>query len=446
MAILILPFTFLAKGAESVFSGSLPRWAYIALEITTVAILTVVLAAINWYFDLERFLVGPLPLRKVWLGLVALLGYLCVRLILLVLKCAPRPVEEFPDIAEAISAGCEALTLARIDVRETPLFLVVGTGDESDTALATSPILGETLYGVREEAPVRFYGNHDGIWITIPGVSAVSAQVASVEKFNESVDQTPAGSRLTVEEKELHARRMRYLVQLLRKIRGPVVPFNGVLLAVPYLWICDPEYAQLADTVQGDMKVLQRNAQVKCICQVMFHDIEQAPEFAAYLDRLSDVDRHRRCGCSLPYFTAPAEDDVPALHEWIQTYFERQVFSLYQEQLDHGNNNMLYRLLDTSRLAKRGFRNLLTNAFAVDSRERFYLSGVYFASLTRTSRALFDEIPQKFLEDHDEVIGWNDVAIRRDQRYRKWSSIAAAIVVTILALDVVAVSGMLIGR
>ncbi len=446
LKILLLPFTFVAKVAEAWFSGTLPRWAYLAIEITTVAVVTVVLAAVNWYFGLERYLIGPLPLRKVWLGLLAFLGYASVRLILLLLQHAPRRAEEFPDIAEAVASGCEALAIARINIRETPLFLIVGTEDESDSALASSPVLGETFFGAREAAPVRWHGNHEAIWVTIPGVSAISAQISRVTEFNESEDQPPAGIRLTVEEKELHARRLKYFMTLIRKIRGSVVPLNGVLLAVPYRWISDPEYAQLADTVQSDMSQIQGEAKVKCQCHVVFHDMEETVEFAAYLDRISATDQRRLIGCSLPFFTSPSESDVVPLHDWLQTFFERSVFGCYQQQLGHETNALLYRLLNTSRQAQQRFRSLLTKAFAVDARQRFYLGGVYFASFARSDRALFDGIPERLLKDHDEVIGWNELAIRRDRRYRLWSSVAAAAVVIMLALDVVTLSGMIIGR
>ncbi|CAK9081108.1 Type VI secretion system baseplate component TssK1 [Durusdinium trenchii] len=446
LKILLLPFTFIAKGAEAVFSGSLPRWAYIALEVVTVAVVTIVLAAINWYFDLERYLVGPTPLRRVWLGLVALLGYLCVRLMLLVIQLVPRRSQEFPDIAAAVASGLEALNLERINIRETPIFLIVGTNDDSDSAIASSPAIGKTFFGVREDASVRWYGNHEGVWITVPGVSAISAQVAHMAEYSAPSDQTPAGLRLTVEEKEVCARRMRYFVKLLRQIRGPVVPFNGVLLTVPYQWIDDPDCAQLADTVQADMEVLQHDAHIKCQCQVVFHEIEQTPEFSAYLERVADEDRQHRWGCSLPYFTAPTKGDVEPLHQWLQSHFEHRVFRLFQDRLDFEQNGMLYRLLESSRQSEKRFCSLLTNAFAVDTRDRFYLSGVYFASLTRSDRALFDEIPVKMLEDHDEVIGWNDTALRRNRRFRTMSAVAAALVVTMLALDVVALGGMLMGR
>lgn len=446
MALLLLPFTFIAKGAEALFSGSLPRWAYLAIEFATVAIIVLVLGAINWYFGLEEYLIGPIVLRKVWLGLLALLGYASVRLILLLLQRVPRRVEEFPDIAEAVASGCEALAIARINIRETPLFLIVGTDDEGDAALASSPILGETFFGARENAPVRWYGNHEAVWITIPGVSAISAQVSRVKECNESEEQTPAGMRLTVEEKELYSRRLKYFVTMIRKVRGSVVPLNGVLLTVPYRWIGDSEYAQLTDTVQTDMSRIQHDAKVKCLCQVVFHDFEQTAEFAAYLDRLSSIDQHSLCGCSLPHFTALCEDDAVSLHDWMQTFLERSVFECYQDQLDHDNNAMLYRLLDTSRQAQQRFRSLLTKAFAVDTRERFYLGGVYFASMTNSNRSFLDGIHLKLLKDHDEVIGWNELAIRRDRRYRLWSSMAATAVVILLALDVVALGRMIIGH
>ena len=445
LTLLILPFTFLAKAVDALWSGRLPRWVAIAVEASTVALVTILFAAVNWYFGLEQYLVGPPVLRKVWLGLLALLGYACVRLTLLLLRLLPRRNEEFPDIAAAMAAGCEALTVARIDARETPIFLVLGTDDSGDAAFASSPAVGEVLFGVREDAPVRWYGNHEAIWVTLPGVSAISAQAAHVADLSGDGTQNPAGLRLTVEEKEQYARRLRYFIKLLQRIRGPVVPMNGVLLAVPYRWISDPEYAALADTVQSDMQQLQANARVKCLCHVVFHDIENVPEFAAYLERLSDAERQQYFGCQLPHFTALGSDDVVPLHNWLKNFFRRHIFRLFQEQLDFDENAMLYRLLESWRHTEQGFCRLLTVAFSVVTTERFYLGGVCFAALSRSNRSLFDDVPLRMLRDHDEVIGWNDAALRREHQYRLWSSVLAAAVVVVVAADILVVAEMLIG-
>ena len=70
--LLLAPFILLGKFFKAWFTGQLPTWVNWLLELLLVAIVVILLGALNWVLGLDEHLVGrPLMLRKVWLGLVA---------------------------------------------------------------------------------------------------------------------------------------------------------------------------------------------------------------------------------------------------------------------------------------------------------------------------------------------------------------------------------------
>lgn len=443
LKLLLLPFTFLAALAKKFFAGRLPKWMAILIEAVTVLIVVSGLAAINWYFGLDRHLTGPPQLRKIWLGLIALLAYVTIRLSLIVLKHLPQRVPEFPDIADAFTAATEALADARIDIRDAPLFLVLGTDASSEQALATDGCFGTHLYGADINAPLRVYTNSEGIWLTLPGISAISAQAMLHNKC-----QLPKKSplRLGAAEKEQAAARLRFFIQLVRHARGAIVPANGVILTVPYSWMQDEQLGSMSDTVQIDMEVLQESLGVKCLCQIVFRDIEQSSEFAAFIERMSETARLDALGCTLPHFSVIGADDIVPLHEWLQSQLQHNVFAAFQENLAQPTNGNLYRLLDTFERGMSGFCNVLGNAFAVDVENRFYLGGVYFASLKSEQNAFVNGVIGQMVNDHDEMIAWNDRTRRSENRYRRWSALAAAGVVLLLTCDLLIVGALMLSR
>lgn len=442
LKLLLLPFTFLVAATKKMLSGRLPRWAYVAIEFLTVVLVVTGLAALNWYLRLAQYLIGPPQLRHVWLGLVALLGYLTVRLMLLVVKLLPHRVPEYPDIAEAFSAGCDALLDARTGIQDAPLFLVLGTEASNERALVASSRFGDHIFGEDINAPLRFYGNRDGIWITVPGISSVSEQATRVTQNKESSHKQNEALRLTVAEKERTSARMAFLTRLLKKARGPVVPINGVVMAIPYSWLQDENLNQMADTVQIDMGTIQSQLGVKCLCQFVFRDIEESPGFSAFIEHVPAEEQPDQLGCTLPHFSVIGEDDVVPLHDSLQGLLRNRVYEAYQHNLDNPDNGKLYRLLDSFKREQAGFSNILSNAFAVDASERFYLGGVYFAALKEKSNAFVDGILTHLIREHDEMIAWNEHATRADRRYKHLSSLIAACVVVMLACDALTVGAL----
>lgn len=438
LAFMKLPFTWMFALFTGGGSGQLSRKAKLGVEIFVVAVIVCGLGWLNWQLGLERYLAGPQLLRKVWLGLVALLLYVTARFVRFLFAELPREGGQFSDIAKAVQAGCDAAFHARVNLQDSPLFLVLGADEEVEAAMTSSSFVGDRVVSNDPGLPVHFYGDADAVWMTTPGVSAIAQQHSRLK-----TSRATAQTRLTVAEKDLATQRLRHLARVVSKLRNPIVPLNGVLLLIPFNWLSDPELAHLADTVKTDMAALQNELGIKCMSVVILHGIEQTVEFQSYIECTPEAARQRRCGCTFPLFAEYSDADSKVLHGWIAEFLRTQVYRFYQNDRQRAANGRLFRLLRMISASEDGFCRIMNNAFAADVDEKFYPSGVYFASLNGSSRTFFDGVAAKLTSDHDECIGWNNKAVSADRRSRRIASMLAAAAVLFLTVDAVIVTRFL---
>lgn len=172
-SLLLAPLQMLGKLFQ--FRNLSPAARY-AIEAGLVLVVFGGMVALNWFFDLQRFLTGPLWARKIWLGLLAVLAYAAFRLVIFIVQQLPSQALEFPDIDEALEAGLAAMQEARVDLSQTPLFLVVGMMPEFENSFAESSLVGRDVRVTGHGLPIHFYGNEKALWLTLPGCSALTEQ------------------------------------------------------------------------------------------------------------------------------------------------------------------------------------------------------------------------------------------------------------------------------
>lgn len=434
---LVLPFTWLWGLIKGGTTGQLSRNAKRGLELMIVVVVCLFLGWLNWTLGLDKHLAGPAAFRKVWLGLVALLLYATVRFVMLLCSQLPKHSSQFPDIAKALQAGVDAAFEARISLQDSPLFLVLGADETVEQAMVSSSFVGDRLKVDSPDLPLHWHGDADAIWLTTPGVSSISQQHARVSASRNSAS---IQARLTVAEKKEAGQRLQYMAQLIKKLRSPVVPVNGVLLMIPYQWTEDPELSALADTVKLDMASLQEAFGVKCMCLVIMHGIDQSKEFDAYIQSMPANARQRRCGCTLPAFSEYTEADGTELHGWLEGFLRQQIYRFYQADRSRESNGRLFRLLRSFHAVEAGFCRVLNNAFPSDVEEKFYLGGVYLAALNGSEKTFFDGVAAKLASDHDECVGWNNGALAGDRKIRRTASTMAGAVVLLLTFDALLLS------
>jgi hypothetical protein len=151
-----------------------------------VCVLLVIVYAMSWwyYWRNKNFLNVP-PLFDEWWGwLLALLLLAtittCVYLAVDLLRKA-GPVSPHPDVFRAWEAGIEAAEKAGIDFRYTPLFLVLGTGDETAAGnLHEAAATKLTLQGVPGgTAPLQWFGNQQALFVHVCDACCLSKLVNS---------------------------------------------------------------------------------------------------------------------------------------------------------------------------------------------------------------------------------------------------------------------------
>lgn len=408
----------------------------------------------------------------------------------------------FPEVDLALEMGLTALQTARIAFKSTPLFLVLGLPYGQEEAFAQSPLVGDQIFSGGSGVTVQWIGNAQGLWLNISGISALSRQqqqradggegkpggkrdefatafhvnYASLPEIPPSGGtkgsipaprtgatfgnrmQTMSGrllpspgqpataqtaERLPTPQREACRARMTYFAHLLKKLRAPVCPINGVLLLLPYEWLIRPDLAVFADTIQVDMRILQRELGVKCTCITAFSGIERATDFLEYIRRQEREELTRRCGCGFPQLVHLETMDMERTHAWLVRFFESKILHLNHTRSGDPANAKLFRLLDDLRNARANFSRLLGNAFPEQVEDPFYFSGVYFAGLGDADgvpRPFFDGVISKLLREHEEMIGWSPKVLRQQHRQRAQARVLSRLALFIAFLGIVALT------
>lgn len=119
-------------------------------------------------------------LRLFWLPILFLLLYTMTWLGWWLWKLlGPEDMSSaFPDIDEAWEQGKKVLNDHQMDLIDAPLFLVLGRPAGGEEALFAAAQLSLTIKGApsRVDAPLHFYANRDGIYLTCPGASLIGKQ------------------------------------------------------------------------------------------------------------------------------------------------------------------------------------------------------------------------------------------------------------------------------
>jgi hypothetical protein len=178
---LIVPF--FAHAAD--FRGWSPalRWT---VRLLLLALLLLVLYYVNNYttlFNPERMLRTPIGfLHRIWMPilglLLILLGWLGWWLWQLL---TPDPLSSnFPDIDLAWQQALDALHHAQLDLRDAPIFLVLGRVAAGEAALFKAAQLPFSVEYAPDypEAPLHVYANRDAIFITCAGACLMGKQAA----------------------------------------------------------------------------------------------------------------------------------------------------------------------------------------------------------------------------------------------------------------------------
>jgi hypothetical protein len=366
---LILPLAGKVTGAPGLGRGI--RWA---IHIAVVVGILVGLHYLNDYLGIHTKLTGhsyPDWLRHNWLPLLFVISYILCWLgwWLWTLLVTEEEFAQFPDIMEAWDEARETLERNGFDLREVPLFLVLGRTEAGMSPLFQASKLQLTVKGAPErDAPLHVYGSPEGVFITCEGASLLGRQAAflmgasgpaasnpggaifdeddPLNKTNAPINAGGAvpelmairdralkqGRGLTPEEQRrmrsllrkdqlqqspirnpeevaTQGQRFEYLCRLIVRDRAPYVPINGVLVLLPFAATdSDQDALDTGATCQQDLEVANRVLQVQSPTLALLCDLETAPGFTEFTACFQDKQRHQRVGHRAPL--------VPDLDTW----------------------------------------------------------------------------------------------------------------------------------
>jgi hypothetical protein len=187
--------------AERLDSGAAPKTGRLAaffrwfLHFLLISGILILLYFVNRWCQLERVLRSDWPaLHAYWLPLLFLLLYLMAWLAWWIWELTgPEKLSaDFPDIDQAFREGLASLAEAGIDMRDAPVFLVVGRPLEGEDNAMLAAQFGFKIRDVPRwaEAPIRFSANDHAVFLATSGASTFGRYVSTViEDAQEAVSR-----------------------------------------------------------------------------------------------------------------------------------------------------------------------------------------------------------------------------------------------------------------
>ena len=338
----------------------------------------------------------------------------------------------FPDIDRAWQEGLSLLEQQQLDIRELPLFLLLGGSNDRMCDAVMEAAGYEWLVAGQPQGvwPLRWYANQRAIFVCTPGLGCLSAFSAAAQQATRSqggtssitstlvagqaaptiqgtavasagspdsgsirgtiqpglqstltVDDSPGsaparggGTALTRGQIDDQSIQLAYVGELLRQARQPYCACNGLMTLLPLPLIDDLLLAkELPSYLRQDLSTLQRATQLCCPVTVTVVGMEAEPGFAELMRRVgTQRAKEGRFGKGAKVWSYPTPGNLEALTAQACGAFEDWIYALFREDggLSKPGNGKLFSLLCKmrSRLRNR-IRDLLCGGFGCESEE-----------------------------------------------------------------------------
>jgi hypothetical protein len=245
--------------------------------------------------------------------------------------------------------------------------------------------------------------------------------------------------KLPQDDASLQQRRLEYVCRLVRRVRQPFCPVNGVLVLLPFALIqrSAPEAIELQRAMQRDLDSLLRVLMVRSPVTAMVIGLEDENGFRELVRR---VGRERalgqRFGKGFSLANPPSGERLEALCAHACGAFEDWVYTLFREKeaLSKPGNAKLYALLCKIRRNVQGrLSDILANACGYDPDKEprdaaALFGGCYFAATGDTEdrqafvKGVFDKLPEQ-----QEEVEWTQLALRQDQQFHALANVGLCV-------------------
>ena len=237
---------------------------------------------------------------------------------------------------------------------------------------------------------------------------------------------------LTADERAEQQRRLEYLCGLIRRLRQPYCPINGILTLLPWDLVQHPREAlEVRRCVQSDLETIRRTLLIRCPVTALVNGVERDPGFCEMIRRVG-VQRAgtQRFGKGFSVWNPPTRERLVALAAHACGAFEDCIYALFRETgaLGKPGNTKLYALLcRVRRDVQDRLANVLVGGYGQGEGERddvMLFSGCYFGATGETEdrqafvRSVFDKLPSE-----QEELEWTDQALEQDARCQVWANL-----------------------
>ena len=224
--------------------------------------------------------------------------------------------------------------------------------------------------------------------------------------------------------------RLEYVCELLRRLRRPLCPVNGVLAWLPYgLLLHGPREAiELERCVKRDMDALREGLMLRCPVTALVVGME---EDAGFRELLRRVGRERalgqRFGKGFSLWNPPTHERLSAVCVHACSAFEDWIYALFAERgslTKPGNTKLFALLCNMRRNVQARLAKIVATGFGFDpevepDHEPILFGGLYFAATGDSEdrqafvKSVFDKLPEQ-----QEDVEWMEAALREDGKYR----------------------------
>lgn len=434
-----------------------PAWRWF-VHLVFLGTVTALLAYVTHILDLELALQSPWPaLHRLWLPCLFLLMYAALWPLFWLAKllASDGRAGRFPDIDDAWTEGLATLRAARISLRDTPVYLVLGrpAGSERRLFQAAGMQLVVPEAPERKESPLHIHAHRQGIYITSAGASLLGRQASHLQEAAINHHDAEETQRETDEEAhvgshemmELYAARLHHLCRLIAQARSPYCPIHGILVLVPLAATNDAREAQqTARLCQADLQVAREGLRVDCPIYVMVCDLEKSPGFGELVEALAGR-RQQALACRFPLVPDLAASEVPGLVadgiKWLlQAHLPTRVYPCLRlesdKKADRGaGNQWLIRFLAQMHGRANRLARLVTRSLYSQER-RPMLGGVYLAGTGADPQRGQGFAAEAFqdLARTANFVSWVPDALAEESHYRRLSRAVVAVAALLSAM------------
>lgn len=234
-----------------------------------------------------------------------------------------------------------------------------------------------------------------------------------------------------------------YLGDLLRRIRRPVCPTNGILTLLQFESIHSStiELDELKKALRSDVQTLMASTGLRSPVTTLVVGLEKERGFRELVRRVGKERAiAQRFGRRFDVQSIPTKNELASLAVLACSVFEDWAYSLFREEqsLTKPGNTRLYELLSKVRCSwKSKLSEILSDSFAVEagrlgSSSPLLYSGCYFAATGESAdrQAFVKGIMEKLIEEQ-ELVEWSDATLYR-HKSQQWNATIGMVLTAIL--------------